>query len=96
MERAVIMAEKRKAAAEVRAAKEAEKQARAAAKQEALKQKQQQLEQQGQSTVSTKASKTLKKQVRRPTQEAEVREVEVVVTATSRGRQVHKPRRFNS
>lgn len=93
-ERAAIMAEKRKVAAEVRAMKEAEKQARAAAKQEVFKQKQQQLRQQGQPIRSTKASKTSKKQVRRSIREAEVLEVEVVVTATLRGRQVQRPRRF--
>ena len=94
VKRAAIMAERRKVAAEARVTKEAEKQARAAAKQEALKQKQQQLGQQKQFTGSTKASKTSKKQARRPVQMVVVPEVEVVVTATSRGRQVQKPRRF--
>ena len=94
VERAAIMAEKRKVAAEVRATKEAEKQARAAAKKKASKQKQQQLGQKEQSIRPIKPPKALKKQAKGLIREVEVQEVEVVVTATSRGRQVQKPGRF--
>ena len=96
VERAIVTAEKRKLAAEVRALKEAEKQARAAAKDETSKQKEQQLKLQGQSTGTTRARKTQKKQVRRSIGAMQVEEVKSGATVTSRGRQVQKPKRFNS
>jgi len=94
VKRAAITAGKRKMAAEVRAIKEAEKRARAAAKEEASRQKEQQLRLRGQSTVAKEARKIPKKQARRSIGVMKVQEVEVAVVATSRGRQVQKPRRY--
>ena len=94
MERAAITAAKRKAAAEARAIREEEKRARAGAKAEALRQKNEQLRLQGHSAGSKEAQTTPKKQARKSVLVVIEQEEEVAVMATSRGRQVQKPRRF--
>ena len=94
VERAAITAAKRKAAAEARAIREEEKRARAGAKAEALRQKNEQLRLQGHSAGSKEAQTTPKKQARKSVPVVIKQEEEVAVMATSRGRQVQKPRRF--
>ena len=93
MEQAAITAAKRKAAVEARAIREEEKWAQVGVKAEALRQKNEQLRLQGHSSGSKEAQKTPKKQARKSVSVV-IKQEEVVVMATLRGRQVQKLRRF--
>ena len=94
VKQAVTTAAKQKAAVKARAIREEEKRACAEVKVEASRQKEEQLRLQGQSIGSREAQKTPKKQAKRSVPVVIEQEEEVTVMATSRGRQVQKPRRF--
>jgi multidrug efflux pump subunit AcrA (membrane-fusion protein) len=93
-QRAIIMAQKRQLAAELRAQKAAEKQAQKELKEATIQQHMENPGPKQQSTMPTKAQKTHKKQIKSSGCTTMVSQSEETILATSRGRRVQLPQRF--